>query len=274
MINVKKYLDENFISFFTSACKVKENGHYNVTGTWEYPSRDKLIYKKEHDEFKIIHNIRVWCSDESLKINIVIDCQKRDEYKIIEAYEHLSRQDNKQWLPSEIIDYISRYKRLIDEKMGWFKPTRNEVESDYFTNKHLCTIDNLLKFIEKHNIPSTAKLFVQRIPDSYYNGNDITGMCCDKNPRTGELKPYPQGFRSKGWAVICKKGEQYYNALEHNEKMDGEYNDKEEYPNLDVSKLNKYTEEELNDTKDQYSPIFSPIYYKDDQNNLYLNLHY
>ena len=37
MKKVKEYLDKNF--YGEGTCILKDNGHYNVQGDWEYPNR-------------------------------------------------------------------------------------------------------------------------------------------------------------------------------------------------------------------------------------------
>lgn len=39
---------------------------------------------------------------------------------------------------------------------------------------HTLTVEQLLKFIEKHNIPLTAKVRLQRIEDVYFENNGWT----------------------------------------------------------------------------------------------------
>lgn len=114
------------------------------------------------------------------------------------------------------------------------------------------TVGDLMEFIYKNNIPRDGKILVQRVEDMYYQENH--------------------------WSTVKRGGEGYHYALEHNKKIDsGEYLDKEQYPKIQENDefLKKYTEEELHNCKDQYSPVWCPVFYsKEDPNNLYLDLHY
>lgn len=108
--------------------------------------------------------------------------------------------------------------------------------------KHRFTVGQLLDFIERNNIPEDAPILVQRIEDHYYDNNH--------------------------WGVYLKKGEGYHDAFSHNKQRQ----DLERYPYLKDS--SDYTEEEIELTKDQYSPIHGPVFYKDDNDILFLDLHY
>jgi len=56
MKKVKEYLDKNLFSVRESSCKIKNNGHYCVGGSWEYPEKwydnsnfdfESIIIKKQ-----------------------------------------------------------------------------------------------------------------------------------------------------------------------------------------------------------------------------------
>lgn len=120
-----------------------------------------------------------------------------------------------------------------------------ETEKEKF--KHYSTVGALKAFIQENNIPDDAKILVERIEDMYYEKNN--------------------------WVAIRKKGEHYNYSQRENEKItSGEYADKEEYPNL-KKQPDLYTERELEDSKNQYNPVWCPVKYPDD-NNLYLDCHY
>lgn len=117
-----------------------------------------------------------------------------------------------------------------------------------YRDGHFMTVGDLKKFIEKHNLSDDTLVVAQRVEDSYYEKGN--------------------------WGVYLKEGEHYYYAIERNKKIDGEYNDKEQYPDLDISKLKKFNEEELKNFKEQYHPVWSPVRYNDDKDILFLDLHY
>jgi hypothetical protein len=131
------------------------------------------------------------------------------------------------------------------------------------------TVGALKEFITRNNISDDALIVVQRIEDDYYEGIDISGM-------RGPDGVYPEGSKTEGWGVYLKEGGAYHHAKRHNDDIDsGKYEDKEQYPDLDTSKLKKYTEEELRELKDQYHPVWSPVRYNDEGNDiLFLDLHY
>lgn len=114
---------------------------------------------------------------------------------------------------------------------------------------HNFTVGELLDFIEKYNIPRESKVFYQRIEDVY--------------------------FEKHNWTTVKKEG---YNYLQHGKKWNddidsGKYLDKESYPDMKEEMLVKFTEGQLEELKEKYIPVFSPVKYKDD-NNLYLDAHY
>ena len=120
--------------------------------------------------------------------------------------------------------------------------------------EHFCTVGDLKKFIEKHNLPDDAKILAQRVEDMYFEN--------------GKIHP-----KFTAWETINKEGEWYHYALDWNERVDGEFKDKEAYPNLTPDMLIKIEGEELEKTKTKYIVCWCPVKYPDD-NNLYLDLHY
>lgn len=110
------------------------------------------------------------------------------------------------------------------------------------------SVGALLDFIEKHNIPRDARIFMQRVEDVY--------------------------FEKHNWKTVNKKGEEWHNTKRWNNDIDsGKYLNKEEYPNIEEGMLFKATPEELEASKDQYYAAWSPVKYPDD-NNLYIDAHY
>lgn len=81
----------------------------------------------------------------------------------------------------------------------------------------MITIEILLKFIKKHNIPYDTKIFYQRIEDTYFDGIDISGMGGCKDTPNGI---YPPGSKGEGWKPLRIKGEQYYEAIKFNKNIE------------------------------------------------------
>lgn len=114
---------------------------------------------------------------------------------------------------------------------------------------HSITVGDLLDFIEKHKIPREGKVLFQRIEDVY--------------------------FEKHNWTTIDMPGDIYYSAKKFTDKaISGEFNNKEEYPNMDQDTIDKYIEmeKELDSFKEQYIIASSPV--KHDNENLYIDAHY
>lgn len=116
------------------------------------------------------------------------------------------------------------------------------------------TVGQLLKFIqdglESGKLNQDSLVLSQRVEDMYFEENN--------------------------WGVVKKEGEHYHYCMTHNKRIDeGYFLNKEEFPDIkgDEPFLNKVSQEELDAAKDQYHPIWCPVIYNDD-NNLYLDLHY
>lgn len=116
------------------------------------------------------------------------------------------------------------------------------------------TVGQLLEFIQEKldsgAITKESAILSQRIEDMYFEKN--------------------------GWGVVKKEGDHFNYCVEHNKKIDdGIYLNKEEYPDIkgDEEFLNKVSEQEMENSKEQYHPIWCPVVYKNDK-NLYLDLHY
>lgn len=120
-----------------------------------------------------------------------------------------------------------------------------------------CTVGDLKKFLEKHNLPDNAKILLQRVEDKYFEAGNV----------------HPQ---SSAWETIKKEGLFYHQAIERNEKIvNGEYNDKEQYPLLDEESIKAMyiSEEELETLKEQFVVAWCPVKYENDD-NLYFHAHY
>jgi len=131
-------------------------------------------------------------------------------------------------------------------------------------------VRDLKEFVEKYNVPDDALIMIERVEDRYYEGCDISGM----NSVDGIL---PEGSKSLGWGVYLKEGQSYYDALSHNKRIkEGFYFNKEEFPNIKEGSemLEEYTEEQLEEYKNQYHPAWSCVKYNDEDDLLFIDLHY
>lgn len=68
------------------------------------------------------------------------------------------------------------------------------------------TVGSLMKVIKENNLPDDTKVCYHRIEDSYFNESIWNGI---GGPKTIE-----------GWNTIKIKGDTYYNAVHHNERLD------------------------------------------------------
>jgi hypothetical protein len=143
-----------------------------------------------------------------------------------------------------------------------------------YANNGFLTVGRLKKFIEENNLPDDAPVVVQRIEDRYYEGNDISGMLGCPDTEDGI---YPPGSKSQGWGVYLKEGDTYHNVKTMNVRMKEELirrknGEPGKFPKIDDPE--KYIEELNDQLKDQYHPIWSPVFYRDDKDILFLDLHY
>jgi hypothetical protein len=136
------------------------------------------------------------------------------------------------------------------------------------------TVGKLKKALEKY--PDDAKVLIQRVEDRYYDGNDISGM-------TGLLPDgtygiLPEGSKAEGWPVVKKEGAAYHHALHWNEEMNDEVLRKiageEPHYSFDNPQDRLYTQKQIDELQEEYSPAWGVVHYKDDPNNLYIDLHY
>lgn len=118
-----------------------------------------------------------------------------------------------------------------------------------YAGSHFLTVGKLKAFLEKYQLPDDALVVVQRIEDKYYEKH--------------------------GWGVYLKKGEQTHNLEQFNKDVEsGKYLDKEQYPLIKEENLKLFTEEEIKESMEQYHPAWSYVFYKDDPDVLFLDLHY
>lgn len=131
----------------------------------------------------------------------------------------------------------------------------NSEELKKFSDYGYLTVGKLLNFlndkIKSGELTEDSLVLSQRVEDIYFEENE--------------------------WGVVKKKGEHYEWFEQHNKKIDdGFFNDKNKFP-LEINKneefLNKISDEQLEESIDQYHPVWCPLNYENDT-NLYLNLHY
>ena len=126
---------------------------------------------------------------------------------------------------------------------------REILKEDIKKYEHYLTVGKLLEFIKKYNIPEDAIVMSQRVEDVY--------------------------FEKHSWGVYLKEGYGSHSMRSFNEKVDsGVFDDKEQYPLMTEELKNKFTEEDIKSSMEQYHPVWSPVYYKDDNDILFLDLHY
>ena len=112
------------------------------------------------------------------------------------------------------------------------------------------TVGKLLAYIKENNISNDALVLIQRIEDIYFEEN--------------------------GWSTVKKEGFMYNSEKEIIDKAkSGVYSDKSKYSNMTDEILKSIIESEdtLDECKEEYITVFSPVKYKNDD-NLYLDAHY
>jgi hypothetical protein len=127
----------------------------------------------------------------------------------------------------------------------------------YKENGYL-TVGKLKEILYK--MPPDAIVMVERIEDRYFDGNDISGFGGCKDTPDGK---FPEGSKSEGWSVYLVEGENHYFAKKYNEDVaNGDWEDQQPHPT--------YTEEQLNDCKDQFVPAWccGPHYLKPSDNSV------
>jgi hypothetical protein len=134
--------------------------------------------------------------------------------------------------------------------------------------KHVFTVGELVDYINKNNIPMDAKIFMQRIEDSYYEGCNISGI-------TGELPDgtygiLPEGSKATPWPTVTKPTYEWYLNLEKIKDIEA---NREDYPHMTDAMLELLKEAPIELFSTEYTPLHSPVKYGED-NNLYLDAHY
>lgn len=122
--------------------------------------------------------------------------------------------------------------------------------------EHHCTVGDLLKFIERHNIPMDAPVVMQRVQDVYFEPG--------------------KGWDENSWKM---RGQWWHDRNKFNNEMMAELwkrssGGQSSYP--DIEDPNKYicNEEEMEMNKEQYIQAWSPVFYKEEPNVLFLDAHY
>jgi len=118
---------------------------------------------------------------------------------------------------------------------------------------HYCTVGRLKEHIAEHNLPDHAPVVVQRVEDTYYENN--------------------------GWSVYTKEGEHWHHCVNFNRLMKAEIARRErgEEREFSMEVPQNYIVEDsayLETTKDQYTVAWCPVFYKDDADILFIDLHY
>lgn len=116
--------------------------------------------------------------------------------------------------------------------------------------KHYMTVGDLKKFLKENpDISDDSIVVAQRVEDIYYEKHN--------------------------WGVYKHGGYHYHQSLQWNKDIDsGKYLDKEQYPNIEESNLVKFTEEDLDQLKNQYHPVWCCFRDKTDEGVVFLDLHY
>jgi hypothetical protein len=145
------------------------------------------------------------------------------------------------------------------------------VEKSEIVQSQTMTVGDLLAFIKERNVPLDAKIMIQRVVDKYYEGFDISGLM-------GPDGVLPEGSMSEPWGIYLKKGYAYYEAMEMNELMEAEIKKRKEGLETEYPGIENPAEyiQDLNDTslQEQYHPAWSPVFYDDETDLLFLDLHF
>ena len=117
------------------------------------------------------------------------------------------------------------------------------------------TVGELLKFIEKHNIPMDAPVLMQRVEDSYYE------------PGNGWLE---NSWFMDGDFIRQRRRSNMEMMIELWKRNSG---DEPEFE-MEDPKAYMLTEEELKEYREQYTQAWCPVFYKEKPNALFLDAHY
>lgn len=143
-----------------------------------------------------------------------------------------------------------------------------------FTKNGYLTVGDLKRFIQKYNIPDHAPVLVERVEDKYYEGIDVSGISGYNESEDGR---FPEGSKSEGWGVYLKEGDSYRYTQTMNARMREEISrrkngEHEKYP--EIKDPSEYIVELDDSLKNQYHPVWGPVFYSNDPDVLFLDLHY
>jgi len=130
------------------------------------------------------------------------------------------------------------------------------------------TVGQLKKYLSDYNIPDDAKIFMQRIEDSYYEGSDISGM--SGQLEDGTYGVLPEGSKAAGWDIVSKPTYEWYLHLDKIKDIEAH---REDYPRITDESLELMKSMPVEIFSSEYTSLSSPVKYKGD-NNLYLDAHY
>lgn len=134
----------------------------------------------------------------------------------------------------------------------------NKIEKEdlfEYTKKGFLTVGDLKKFIETYKIPDDAPVIVERIHDQIF----------------------PEGSKTDGCGVYLKEGDSYNFTKTMNIRMKEEIvrrrnGEPGKFPN--VANPADHIVDLGDSLKNQYHPVWGPVFYKDDPDILFLDLHY
>ena len=122
--------------------------------------------------------------------------------------------------------------------------TKEELKSKYL---HGLRVKDLLEFIKEHNLPEDARVMIQRVEDTYFENNH--------------------------WGVYLKEGEESYYCREWNKNIKNK-EWIEEHPDIKQENLKEFTENDIRESMEQYHPAWCCVKYKDEDDLLFIDLHY
>lgn len=138
------------------------------------------------------------------------------------------------------------------KKINKFPDIITDEDIPRYKSHFFLTKGKLKEWLNEHDdIPDDALVMIQRIEDHYYENNH--------------------------WGVYLKKGESYNNILDFSDEMRKEIERRNkglepEYPGIEDP--NKYINTPTEKDMDQYHPAWCCVRYKDDNNAMFIDLHY
>ena len=144
--------------------------------------------------------------------------------------------------------------------------------------EHYLTVGQLLERIKHYNVSEDTKICYQRIEDSYFDGQDISGM--RGSEASGAVNGiFPPGFKTDGWNTVKTKGDKYYNAVDFNKELEyaqlvreGKFDPDDVAPYYMREDL-KPIDLDREDLLDQYIEAFE-CWYDKEQNVFCITAHY